>query len=516
MNAEVPAKPSDSTATRSELREGLLAFGAIFLNQGVSALAGALVAAFLDPARLGVVMLARTLVSLLPICCSLGLESGLQRHLGGAGSELPKRLAQVRLLRAFTFALSLLIVLALALGGAWLLEGTVFRYESFSLALTLTALGLPFATDLAVLGGAYRGMHLAMTNIVAQWIVQPLARIFAVSVCLVLGQAFLAYPLGVAFGYFAGWVLLASLAIVNLSTAVTAWRSVTFGELKPVLTFSIPLSMTATLTLLTRSLDLLVLGYFRTPTELGHYSVVLLLTQLIGLTGWATGQTVGARVAAAHALGNVAKIKVIHETNMKIAAVICAPLVACLVYWGDRVDLLLGEAYRLDWRVFGLCAAAAALMGVMGNLGNALRMTGYHNIELRLIAGGLVSQAIGCMILIPTWGQVGAATASLVAALLIWLAHLWMIHDKFDTIVFTKKVAYPFLTALALAQTVFLIETFLAQRSFLSTAICCLLVTIIYFAALPLTARLYGIARTLGSFGAEIQPARANGSVSSR
>jgi O-antigen/teichoic acid export membrane protein len=476
---------------RAESKNWLIALAALFTNQGISVLVGALAAASLAPALFGVVNLARTLVMLLCVLCSLGLELGLQKHLARRENSRGAAMGVVRQLRALTFALSVTVLAICVFGGADYLETAFFKHAEFSTALIVTAVALPFATDLAVLGGAYRGLYRPAPSILAQLIIQPSVRGLTVIVCLWMGQAFLALPLGIALGYFSGWAVLATLAIRPMATQVK-WRETSAAAIQAVLAYSVPLGLTVFIVMLTRMLDLLLMGIFRSPTELGHYSVVLLMTQLIVLAGIASGQTLGARVATAHGDGNRLRIKEIQTSNMTRVATIAAPLFAGVVIWGDHIDLLIGDSYGLDWRVIVLAATSAALISVTDNLGHTLGMTGHHHREFSIIVVGFVVQSVACLALIPDFGQVGAAAASLITAIVIWLARLWTINRLFGILIGTGKAVYPFAMALSLGLLISIAGSSLVERTLTATAVSCVLFLGFYAFALFATAARFG------------------------
>jgi O-antigen/teichoic acid export membrane protein len=470
--------PIDSFVRAESVLEHALTFIALLMNQIASALASVLVAAFLNPALFGVVNLSRTLVTFGSVLCSLGLDLGLQKQLSGSGSA-HKKIAVVKAVRALAFGISLVVLLVSWMGGANFLEDQVFRHRKFAQALLITVLALPFLTDLSVLGGAYRGFYRPLPSIIAQSLVQPLVRVFTIVVCLASGQDFLALPLGIVTGSLLSWATLEYQAgrFFGVSANLLA---IPLSDVREVLSFSAPLGLAVMISMVTRMLDLIFIGYFRTPNELGEYSVILLLTQLIGLAGAALTQTLGTRVAAAYGEGNLDQVRRIQIINMKQVAVVSAPFLACVIFWGDRVDLLVGQSYALDWRVLTVAGCSAVLLGVTHGLGHTLGMSGYQKQELGIIVAGFIVQSIGCWFLVPWGGQMGAATASLATVLFIWLARVWTIKRFFGIVPVTVSAFYPLIGACVLASGIYHAFALLFDRGLLSTAVACFLVFLLY------------------------------------
>jgi O-antigen/teichoic acid export membrane protein len=370
-----------------------------------------------------------------------------------------------------TLGLSVFVVAASWAGGARLLEVAVFNHPNFAKAFVITVVSLPFLTDLTVLGGACRGLYRPLPSVMAQSLLQPVVRILSIVGCLAIGQNFLALPLGIVIGAIVSWMILQYQVNGFLGTSSKV-HSTPLAEIKDVLSYSTPLSLAIMVTMLMRMLDLLLIGYFRTPEELGEYSVVLLMTQLMTLAPAALSQTLGARVAAAYAQANAPKVRTVQVNYAKQIALVSAPIFACIVFWGDRIDLLIGEGYNLDWRVIGVAATSAAWAAVTNGLGHTLGMTGYQMRELGIIVAGFAIQSIGGWILIPQIGQMGAALTSLGTVFFIWIARLWTIRRRFDITPITASVVLPFAVACAVAGGVYqIISEF--DVTLIATAVSC-------------------------------------------
>jgi O-antigen/teichoic acid export membrane protein len=400
-------------------------------------------------------------------------------------------------LRTVAFGLSLILLIVSWAGGATLLEEAVFEDPNFAKALVITVLALPFLTDMTVLGGAFRGFYRPFPSIVAQNLVQPLVRILTIIGLLAIGQDFLALPLGVVISALFSWAILQFQASGFLGTSRKVLAT-PLTEIKHVLSYSTPLSLALMVAMLTRMLDLLMVGYFRAPSELGQYSVILLMTQLIGLAPAALSQTLGTRVAAAHVQADIAKIKKIQVDYTMQVALVAAPLFACILFWGDRIDLLIGDSYRLDWRVICTAASTAALGGLMNGLGHMLGMTGHQRRELGIIAAGFALQAVMGWILIPRMGQTGAAITSFVTVVFIWLARLWTIHLQFGITPVAVSAFLPFGAASLLAFGVYQATSQL-DRAIVPTAISCLAVVGAYWLSVLTIKGVLGNARFLSN-----------------
>jgi O-antigen/teichoic acid export membrane protein len=82
-----------------------------------------------------------------------------------------------------------------------------------------------------------------------------------------------------------------------------------------------------------------------------------------------------------------------------------------ILFWGDRIDLVLGPSYAVDFLVVAFVAARMFLQTIFGYSGFGLSMTGWHLRETALLGSGLLFSLLICSILVPHYGQTGAALA---------------------------------------------------------------------------------------------------------
>ncbi len=460
-----------------------VAFVAFLLNQAVNAGAGLYVAAHLDPASFGTVNIARTLLFLAATVMPLGLDLALQRSFATQAVDEARRTHVLGMLRTIPIVLSLAVLGLMAAGGANLLEMTVFAGPGFSAALLVTLIALPFWADLAVLGGAFRGRLDPLPSLIAQSIVQPLVRLIATVGLLHSGFEFWSLPGGLAAGYAAGWACL--LPRARREFGFFRWpASNAMPELKAILRYSLPLGLALIGGSALRMTDVLMVGAFQSSAEAGRYAVTLLLAQLVALVGAASGQTLGPRIAESHARSDSAAIATLQRSNMALVALVAAPLLASILFWGDRITLLIGDAYRVDGVVLALLGVAAAITAVTGNLGHSLGMTGHHKAEAGIVWLALAAQLALCAVLVPMWGQTGAAIAVLVAVTALWLLRILTIYRRLNIVLLGLAPVYPFLAAVAIGLAVWLIDQWIGVRTITSTALACLLAVSLYGAIL--------------------------------
>jgi O-antigen/teichoic acid export membrane protein len=446
----------------------MLAAGALMYNQALTALVGAWLAAKLGPDGYGAVSLARNVFNAMLVLSPLGLDLGLQRYFGESGGGRESASLMFWLRASASCVALVAAALTLATIGWWGASNS-WHAEVVGL-IALTMLGLPFATDMAVLGGAYRGLRAPSESLLATYIIQPTCRALLVVPMLRAMPGASAAALATALSYAIAWAALASRA----RDAVPA----RFGrcgdgarETRRVLTYSVVMGLSTFVFAVARSLDTLALGAWASLGDVGRYAIAQMVGLVVGAVGGALGQTLGARVAAAAA--DPIQMRDIVVRNMRMASLLSSPFCVAAAVWGSDVDLLIGNAYQTPPLVYAIVAATQWIFAVTHNSSAVLTMTGGHARELvnNLIA--LVVEAVGCWWLAPRFGIVGAASATLAATVAINAARQVRMRATLGRSALTPGLATPLIVAALVAAPVYALHHAMGFRAWWLTGAAC-------------------------------------------
>lgn len=405
---------SDAAPRQLLGRASIAGAGSIY-QQVVAFLSGVIIARVIGAADYGIFSLARNLLDATSILTRVGLDVGLQRFLGQTrdAPEQMRRMLVLRELRFTTALLSLLPVTLVALGLGKVLEDHVYMHAGFARVLLCLALALPFVTDIAVLGGAYRGVLRPAPTILAECVLMPTARLLIIVLLFVAGWRLWAVALGTTLGAVlaSGWLALRA----RRDFAASGADDQVHAEVRRVISYSSVLAAAMLVTTLTATMDILTLGRYVPAEELGQYSLAKTLVLLTGFFSAAFSQGIGALVAARHACGDhVGMLHVIRQT-LRWIALGTVPVSAVFLLWGAQLMPLFGPSFTVPASVMAWLAAAQFVVAMLGTMGWALSMTNRHLLELAILAAGLVLAIVLCLAIVPTHGQLGAAIATFCA-----------------------------------------------------------------------------------------------------
>jgi stage V sporulation protein B len=406
----------------AKVRDVGLYFGGTLLNQGVSFFTGVLVARWLGPAGYGVLSIVRNIYGVAAIFAPLGLDLALLRHFGENKGDWRRSVAELSRFRALVSIVNLAVVGLIALFGAKFLEVHVFHQPDMAVLLVLAFLALPFAGDLGVLTATLRGMERTdLQNIIALW-VQPLIRGGLIALVFLLHGGLRGVVLTTAVGA----------AITDLLMHVVLVRHIRakdyVGErlapadrarLLNVMEYSVWLALMLFAYNALRNMDILVLGRFRPPAEVGQYAALSTIAFTIQIFPQALGQTLTPRVARAYASNDFPQMRYELSSYFRRALLLSTPLFVGIAAFGPWLDLLFGPKYHFSPTLSVNLAFAYLVSGCLGPLGSSLTMSGRHRLEfVILIVGSLAALGL-CLLLIPRYGANGAALATTVGYLFI-------------------------------------------------------------------------------------------------
>lgn len=446
-----PVDPAGDAAPRKLLGRASIAGAGSIYFQCVQFASGLVIARALGAADYGVFNLARNLVDTTSILTRMGLEVGLQRHFGETrmAADQAQRLLVLRQLRLVAALLALLPVIALALGLGRVLEANVYHHEGFAQILLCLALALPFITDVAVLGGAYRGTLRPGPAIVAELVLMPTARLVLIVVLLLAGWGLWAVAVGTTIGAVltSAW----QVARAHRDFPASAATGESWSEARRVIRYSSVLAVAVLVTTLTSIMDILTLGRYVPAEQLGQYSLAKTLLLPIGFFAAAFNQGLGALIADRYTRGDTRGMLEVMSLVFRWIALGTLPVFAAFLFWGTHITLLFGPSFAMPAAVIAWLAAGQFLLALLGSMGWSLSMTNRHYQELGILVAGLVLAVVLCMIVVPRYGQLGAAMATFTAIAFVNVVRLLWARRVMRGLPFDSRLLVMVVAGLAIA-----------------------------------------------------------------
>jgi len=421
------SRPGGSDFRRALWRGGLGSLG-VKAAQAVLAFAVAVtLARLLGPEGYGVYAFALAVLMIIALPAQVGLPHLVVRETAKAQADGDWGLMR-GLWRWSNRAVVLVSGLALAVVVAvlWLTDPSP-RRETLIIGAAL----IPLVALASLRAASLRGLRRVVLGQLPESVIRPFAMLAIVLGATVSGlgarlsepqAAMAAYVAAAVTAFVVGSAMLdrfrpAEMAGAAPRTEPAEWRRAV-----------LPLAMIAGLQLVNNQADIIVLGIFRSDEEVGIYRAVFQMALLVVFGLQAMNQMLQPHFARLYRQGDMARLqRLVTLSAWAILALALPPVLAFVVFGGELLAWIFGDAYRAGATALAILAVGQLGKAAMGASLSLLNMTGNERVTARLGVVAVLVNIVLNFILVPLYGGAGAAVATSFS-FLIWnaLTTLWM------------------------------------------------------------------------------------------
>lgn len=360
----------------------------------------------------------------------MGLETGAIRYVSIHQEKKDQKRLKGLLLQALGFP----FISGLFFGASLFLVAQpvaqiIFKQPDLAPALQAFALALPFGASMTAGVFATTGFQTATYKVLIWEILLPLLNLL-LAVALFywgwgLGGAAVAWTLALIVS------LMATLmALQRLCPDLFKQRTRPIFESKQLLAVSIPLSLGSFLWLIMLWTDILMLGYFRPPAEVGIYRAASQTALLMTLFTRSLVTIFTPMIANFYSSGNLNELDKLFRTASRWSFSLTLPLFLIVAVLGEDMLQVFGQEFGIGWLPLVILAAGQlARAGPGGFAMHILSMSGHQYLKLM---GDIVLAVtnIGLnLFMIPRWGLVGAAIATGISILGVNLLRILQVYS---------------------------------------------------------------------------------------
>jgi O-antigen/teichoic acid export membrane protein len=389
---------------------------------------------------LGLYVLGLGILNLLVIFSQLGLSVGALRfisiyHGTGDGGKI-KGVIFKALSISFTAGLVLALILFLS---AELISDVFFKSSNLALVLRLFSICIPFFSVLTVAAAIPRGFKVMKYFVYTVNFFQPLLNLFLVfflffMAVLTLERAIYAKVLSIVFGSF-----LAIYYISNVFPELLNRNIRPSFSISTLLGSSIPLMGVNFLQFFITWVDVLMVGYFLLPYDVGIYRSAAQVTLLLTFIYTAFNSIFSPLVADLYHKKEKAGLDHIFKITTKWVFYLTLPMFVIILFSRVEILTLFGEEFTSGADVLVVLAIARLVSNSTGSLRSVLIMSGRGRLEFLNMVLIVVSNILLNIILIPRYEIIGAALASGLSIILINLIRLAQVKRLLGIFPYDKR-----------------------------------------------------------------------------
>jgi O-antigen/teichoic acid export membrane protein len=410
-------RPNQSTLVAA--KGGAILFAGRLFVYASRFLIAVFVARILGAGQYGLYNLGLVAVELTTFLASLGMATTLVRYIPIFNS----RKDEAGIWGALQIGLGLTTLLSLLAGaGLYILAepmaNQLFNEPRLVPLLRLVSIAVPIFNLGDMAAAATRGFKNMKYTVIAQNFAHPIARaiiliILFLSIGLNAKRALLTSLLAE--------VVVVVLLLYFLNKQFLLFRPLNTGrrDLKEFLQFSWPVYLSNFVWKFGGNIKTVLLGAFGAVTNVGIFALANQITLLGDMFHDSLGSVAQPIIAELHSQGKQAELKHFYQLMTKWTVTINMPLFLVLVLFPDEIMELFGQSFAAGALILRILAWTGLVDIATGICGVMLDMTGFTRLKLANTTFTL-AVSIGLSIwLIPIWGLIGAAVASLAASIIV-------------------------------------------------------------------------------------------------
>ena len=391
-----------------------------------------LLARMLPVSELGQYFLILTVINILGMACTVGLDFGVVRYVALYAGEGNFRLVRKTLKVALLFGVVFGVVVA---GGVIVLaSGIVDRLlkgDPASVAvLRLFAISIPFWVAARLFNAATQGLHWMRYQVYSRDLGEQLSKFAFTIVALAVGTGLA----GVVVSNIAAVVIAMFLSM--FFTMMVLPRSgekqvpSASGSTRRLLRYSLPLAFSNILGMVLVWIDLLIMGYLGTPTEAGFYGAALRVGIVSSAIFLAFTTVFTPVISDLHNKRLAEQLHSLYKTVTRWIFICTLPIVLLQLLFADPIMGMFGSQFAAGSGALMILALSQLINAASGPAGYMVLMSGRSKMELFNISASLAINIVMCFLLIPHYGVIGAAVANMTATTAINLlraTEVWLI-----------------------------------------------------------------------------------------
>lgn len=439
------SEDADSTYGRL-FASGSIIFAGLLINFGLGFITRILIGRLLGPDLYGEVVLGFAVLTLSTIFVIAGIDIGVGRYLPRSDDPEYKRGVLVS-------AYHIVVPLSLLCAGivAFLAE-PIARYAFHSPQITVIiqifALTIPFSVFIRLTVGTTKGLEQPQYQAIIRSITLPVSKlVFAVAAILLGFKA-----VGVTWAWAGAYAGTAVLAIYYLVRHTTLFeRSPSRTMRRELLVFSLPMMITVSMYKVFHDADTFILGFFFSTDLVATYDTAYRLPSFLKITLTAFSFLFLPVISRFHTNGETSEMGQTYRTVTKWIFVVTLPIALVFISYPTVViEYTFGPEYVAGSTALTILAIGYLVHAVFGLSGEVLTAVGKSKLMMYDSLAVVGVNLLLNIYLIPSYGMVGAAIATLVGYIVMDTLYLGQVYRIVGIHPFSKAMVRPGVIAIGL------------------------------------------------------------------
>ncbi|RJQ18384.1 MAG: flippase [Nitrospiraceae bacterium] len=418
----------------------------------------------------GVFSLANIIVWVAQIFSSAGMSEGVLRFVAfyKGRDDMPRMKGSLIFGSRVSLVLSLFFMVGLYCT-ADLMADRLFHDPDVAFSVKVLIISLPFLTLGELWLRAIQSLQAVKYQVYIQKFYQPIIKIAVLTILFFAGLKLVGLLIASVVSVFFGFVL----ALLYLTRLYPFHRGVPkpVYEKREMIHFSLPLSMTQLLGVMTFYIDSLMLGYFKTTTEVGVYTVVTRLAILIILPLTAVNTIFAPMISEFYSKQQMNRLAALFKTATKWIFVLSFPVFLVLVLFAEPIMGIFGTGFVIGSIALIILACGELVNAGVGSVGYMLMMTGRAKIVMLNSIVFCILNIVLNYLLIPPHGIIGAAIATGTSLAIVNIMRVIEVYVLLNIQPFKLNYLKPLLSGLISCFLVYFVRDYFKASSLIAVVV---------------------------------------------
>ena len=421
----------------------------------------ALLARWVGAEFLGIYSLANAIMLISEVVAKMGLETGVMRFVSRLNPELDQEKIQKIIASALkmTTIFSLVIMVALIISSGAIVKNILNEPPLLKLVIIIFAIAIPFNALTLVSAFATQGFKRLKYKILVTQFLNPTLLLTTMVICywFISAESALMAPMLIT-GIIGFFVML---GVLKKVTGVSNNQIIKAKVDTSLFNFSYPLMFVTILQTFMHWMDILMLGYFTDATTVGLYHPAARTAGLLQALLLSFISIYAPMMAQFHREGDRKKMDDTYKLVSRWLLMCAIPISAIFIIFPGKVMLLFGPEYLPSAKILVILTGATFIQAIFGAAGPTLSMSGHTKLVLWNTIGAFALNFGLNIFLIPNYGIIGAAIATLTSLIVVGFARTIEVGIILKMNFFDRKVIKPIFAGIMVFTGLLLIKDFI-------------------------------------------------------
>lgn len=326
-----------------------------------------------------------------------------------------------------------------------LLANVIFRKPQLVTVIMILAIGIPFTNIISMVVNLFLGLKEVKYKVIIENLLLPLIKLTLIILFFYKGLRLN----GVLYATVISSFAVAIYCLVFIYHRFPALRKAGYKDKKPLLSFSLPIMGETILNYIISWVDILILGYFATSTDVGILGIIYRISIVLVFVQYSFNAIFSPMISELHGKNKLNDLERLFKLQTRWAFSLTLPFLILLIIFPDYIMRVFGETFVSGALALAIIGVGRFFDTVVGASGLMIMMVGKPKINTINSLIILVMKIILNIILIPKYGLIGAAISAALTIALIDIFRVCEVYYILKIHPYNRKFLKPIIAAIA-------------------------------------------------------------------